>query len=75
MQSGGDSTTFGEPGEVMYLPFIGQRIYVGEEVPRCLLADDDRIAAGHAQEWKKRRNPVKAQYRCQRAGSKKIRRR
>ena len=53
---------FGEPGEVMYLPFIGQRIYVGEEVPRCLLADDDRIAAVHAQEWKKRRNLVKAQF-------------
>ena len=53
---------FGEPGEVMYLPFIGQRIYVGEEVPRCLLAADDRIAAAHAQEWKKRRNPVKAQF-------------
>ena len=33
-----------------------------KEVPRCLLADDDRIAAAHAQEWKKRRNPEKAQY-------------
>ena len=53
---------FGEPGEVMYLPFIRQRIYVGEEAPRYLLADDDRIAATHAQEWKKRRNPEKAQY-------------
>ena len=53
---------FGEPGEVMYLLFIRQRIYVGEEVPHCLLADDDRIAATHAQEWKKRRNPEKAQY-------------
>ena len=53
---------FGEPGEVMYLPFIRQRIYAGEEVPRCLLADDDRIAAAHEQKWKKRRSPDKAQF-------------
>ena len=46
----------------MYLPFRRQRIYVGEEVPRCLLADDDRIAAAHEQKWKKRRNPEKAQF-------------
>ena len=38
----------------MYLPFIRQRIYVGEEVPHCLLADDNWIAATYAQEWKKR---------------------
>ena len=44
---------FGEPGEMMYLPFIRQRIYVGKEIPRYLLADDDRIVAAHAQEWKK----------------------
>ena len=53
---------FGEPGEVMYLPFKRQRIYAGQEVLRCLLADDDCIAATHAKEWKKCRNPDKAQY-------------
>ena len=53
---------FGEPGEVMYLPFIRQRIYAGEEVPRCLLVADDHIAAKHASEWEKRRNPDKAQF-------------
>ena len=41
---------FGEPGEVMYLPFIRQRIYAEEEVPRCLLVADDAIAAKHASE-------------------------
>ena len=46
----------------MYLPFIKQRIYASEEVPHCLLADDDRIAVTHAKEWKKRRNPEKAKY-------------
>ena len=51
---------FGEPGEVMYLPFRRQRGYVGEEVPRCLLANDDRVAAAHEQKWKKRRNPEKS---------------
>ena len=45
---------FGEPGEVMYLPFIRQWIYAGEEVPRCLLAADDDIAARHVSEWEKR---------------------
>ena len=62
MRNGGVFTTFGEPGKVMYLPFIRQRIYAGKEVPHCLLADDDRITATHAKEWKKRRNPDKAQY-------------
>ena len=53
---------FGEPRKVMYLLFKRQWIYAGEEVPCCLLADDDHIAATHAKEWKKRRNPDKAQY-------------
>ena len=53
---------FGEPGKVMYLPFIKQRIYAGEEVPRCLLANDDYIVATHAEEWTKRQNPDKDQY-------------
>ena len=53
---------FGKPREVMYLPFIRQRIYAGEEVPRCLIVADDHIAAKHAIEWEKRRNPDKAQY-------------
>ena len=53
---------FGEPGEVMYLPFIKQRIYAGEEVPRCLVVADDDIAAKHVIEWEKRRNPDKAQF-------------
>ena len=53
---------FGELGEVMYLPFIRQRVYAGEEVPRCLLAADNHIIAKHTSEWKKRRHPDKAQY-------------
>ena len=53
---------FGEPGEVMYLPFIRQRIYAGEEVPRCLLIADDDIVARHVKEREKRRNPEKAQF-------------
>ena len=53
---------FGEPGEVMYLPFIRQRIYAGEEVPRCLLIADDDIVARHVKEREKRRNPDKAQF-------------
>ena len=32
---------FGDPREVMYLSFIKKRIYAGEEVPHCLLANDD----------------------------------
>ena len=53
---------FGEPREVMYLPFIKQRIYAGEEVRRCLLVADDAIAVKHVSEWEKRRNPDKAQF-------------
>ena len=53
---------FGEPGKVMYLPFIRQRIYAGEEVPRCLVVADDDIVAKHVSEWEKRRNPDKAQF-------------
>ena len=53
---------FGEPGEVMYLPFIRQRIYAGKEVPRCLLVANDDIAAKHVSKWEKRRNPDKEQF-------------
>ena len=53
---------FGEPREVMYLSFIKKRIYAIEEVPHCLVDDGARIAAKHAAEWEKRRNPNKAQY-------------
>ena len=62
MQDGDVLTILEESGEVMYLPLIRQRVYVSEEVPHCLLANDNYIAVTHAEEWKKRRNPDKAQY-------------
>ena len=40
---------FGEPGEVMYLPLIRQRIYTSEKVLRCLLANDDHIVVTYAE--------------------------
>ena len=53
---------FGEPGEVMYLLFIKKRVYVGKELPRCLIDEDVRVAAKHAVEWEKYWNLIKVQY-------------
>ena len=66
---------FGEPGEVMYLPFIRQRIYAGKEVPRCLLVADDDIAAKHVSKMGKTTKSGQRAVRCQGTGSEKIQRR
>ena len=50
-----------EPCGVMYYTSRDQRIYRGEELPRCLLFDDTRIKNQNAYYWKRRRNVVKEQ--------------
>ena len=50
------------PDEAPYLSLVQQKVYAGEEVPRCLHDDDVRVAAKHAAAWAERRNPKKAQY-------------
>ena len=47
---------------VMYYTNREQRIYRGEELPRCLLFDDTRIKNQNAYYWKRRRNIMKEQY-------------
>ena len=46
----------------MYYTSRDQRIYRGEELPRCLLFDDTRIKNQNAYYWKRRRNIMKEQY-------------
>ena len=43
-----------EPCGVMYYTSRDQRIYRGEELPRCLLFDDTRIKNQNAYYWKRR---------------------
>ena len=50
------------PCGVMYYTCREQRIYNGEELPRCLLFDDTRIKNQNAYYWKRRRNIMKEQY-------------
>ena len=50
------------PCGVMYYTSRDQRIYRGEELPRCLLFDDTRIKNQNAYYWKRRRNIMKEQY-------------
>ena len=56
------ASVYWRPSSDMYYEVVMKKIYEGEELPRCLVEEDERVAAEHRKFWERRRNPVKEQH-------------